>query len=1146
MKRIAYILMAAAVVFAACTKEEFEHPTEAGVKNAASYNPTVTVDQELNQVTFSLGEQSVIPVWVLQDNDGEWTSYNARDNFRKIFVASGDYKVRMYVMNASGISPDYVEKSFRIDNTLIDFTKYYKYISGGESRVWRINNDEPAHMACGPAVDNATEWWSAGADEKAAFGVYANRLTFTSDKAYTFDPGDAGTVYVNVGVTKAPYAESGHDSDYQVAQSKVSSTYEFAVDGNDLKLALPAGTPFPYIPNDDYMADSRFYLQSLTNKEMVLVWYTPTGNGGGSIAWQYILTSSEASVKEDPLFGTGSKVWKMANELSGHMACGPDAGNPTGWWSAGANEKADYGVYDNRLTFAADGTYTFDPGDDGLIYVNWGCATVDGQTHSEPDFTLAWQKQEGRYSYDGENITLPANFTIGYIPNDACYANPSFIITELTADKMVLVSETEGIAWQFIFIPADGSGTPENPETPEEGAHYDITGATNLWRNMTYTMSFYTAHGSAWEGLPDTGFEADDANFVYHVTMPEATDNQWQRQVAFHTTMSSSADKKYDFCCTVIPTDDLPGVTIKLVLDGGGENDNVFYFADRHDMKADEPFVYKMPNMPGIDMDRIALFFDFGGNPAGAEATIRDICFQEHQEPHGGSQEPAFDYNSDRNLWKPVDAEGGHTYSQYYATGSSWDQLPNPEITQSGNSYSFNLPTETMNQWQAQFFVIPTEATAISLSAEKFYDFRVKITTSEDHPSITLKLTDATDDGNFLFTNQVQTSADKEGVFAFTNLPGIDAAAVKMVFDFGGNVADTDVTISEIILQEHVEGADPGPGPGPEKDYTTNDPSVDDGIFDIEGSRNLWRKAYITNSYWYSGPNWDGLLEPIVFNEDDWGGLKVIVPEGIGGSEWQGQTVWHTDIPASADKTYDFRFKMKSDEDIYGFTVKLACEGDDSAHAFFYYNNLEVKAGVPYTFKLSGIAPDVDYEKIVLFIDLGRCRRGTAVSFTEFCLQETAGAASYGENLWGDNVALETWFSPGDWSGGLDPGASYSSGKLTLTVPDGVGGSEWQGQVKLTVPVAVSAAKDYDFACTIKADDDVVATVKLADANDDSNHAFFYDNNVALSADTPLVYKQSPTKPDQDYAATMLIFDFGRCPAGTAIEVTDIVLREIQ
>ena len=156
MKRLAYILMAAAVVFAACTKEEFEHPTEAGLKNAASYNPTVTVDQELNQVTFSLGETGVVPVWVLQDNDGNWTSYNARDNFRKIFVASGNYAVRMYVMNASGLSPDYVEKTFHIDNTLVDFSKYIKYISGGESRVWRINNAEPAHMACGESVDNPT------------------------------------------------------------------------------------------------------------------------------------------------------------------------------------------------------------------------------------------------------------------------------------------------------------------------------------------------------------------------------------------------------------------------------------------------------------------------------------------------------------------------------------------------------------------------------------------------------------------------------------------------------------------------------------------------------------------------------------------------------------------------------------------------------------------------------------------------------------------------------------------------------------------------------------------------------------------------------------------------------------------------------
>ena len=99
--------------------------------------------------------------------------------------------------------------------------------------------------------------------------------------------------------------------------------------------------------------------------------------------------------------------------------------------------------------------------------------------------------------------------------------------------------------------------------------------------------------------------------------------------------------------------------------------------------------------------------------------------------------------------------------------------------------------------------------------------------------------------------------------------------------------------------------------------------------------------------------------------------------------------------------------------------------------------------------------------------------------------------------------------------------------------------------MKLTVPVAVSAAKKYDFSCKILLDDDAVVTVKLADANDDSNHAFFYDGNVSLNASTALTYKKSPTSPDQDYTATMLIFDFGRTPVGTQVTVSDIVLREI-
>jgi hypothetical protein len=35
--------------------------------------------------------------------------------------------------------------------------------------------------------------------------------------------------------------------------------------------------------------------------------------------------------------------------------------------------------------------------------------------------------------------------------------------------------------------------------------------------------------------------------------------------------------------------------------------------------------------MDGIDMEKISLFFDFGGNPAGTEVTIKDIYFAEHK-----------------------------------------------------------------------------------------------------------------------------------------------------------------------------------------------------------------------------------------------------------------------------------------------------------------------------------------------------------------------------------------------------------------------------------------------------------------------------------------------------------------------------------
>ena len=110
MKKIFSLLAAAAVLFA-CAPEQINHPTEDMVASAASYEPVISVDQTTNQVTFSLpqGTKGVIPVWEFPDKDGNFTQYAAKDGLTRIYTSMGDYPVRLQIMNAAGLSPDYVE-----------------------------------------------------------------------------------------------------------------------------------------------------------------------------------------------------------------------------------------------------------------------------------------------------------------------------------------------------------------------------------------------------------------------------------------------------------------------------------------------------------------------------------------------------------------------------------------------------------------------------------------------------------------------------------------------------------------------------------------------------------------------------------------------------------------------------------------------------------------------------------------------------------------------------------------------------------------------------------------------------------------------------------------------------------------------------
>ncbi len=794
-------------IISACSPEKITHPSEAGIPSATQIEPVISVDQEINQVTFALpaGTKGLIPVWLFQDKTGDWTQYSAQNGLKKIFTTAGDYSVRMHLMNSNGMSPDFVQKTFHIDNTIMNFDKYNTMLTGGSQKEWRIDNSVAGHMGCGPSGTSGTEWWSANPDDKKDWGVYDNRMTFVLEgNVYQFDPGAAGTIYVNTGISSEPYGShnTNDGNDYLYPVEAQTAEWSWEVDGEDLYLILPANTYWPYYANVDFIANPRFKVESISTKSADLV------IDNGEIAWHFTITSGAAEVK-----------------------------------------------------------------------------------------------------FNGFNYNHEAN----------------------------------------LWKPVDA-----------EGAH---------------SYSFFYAPG--WTQIADP--EVSCAGGKYTFSLPSATSEQWQAQcfIIPTTDLPLSAATNYDFSCILNSSTDIKKVTLKLT---DTTNDGNFLFTENVNLTAFEDYVFYLSDLPGIDAAAVKMVFDFGGNPDNTEVSVSNIVLKDHaiddgtvlpsvpEDPVAGPEE--YKYDSEANLWKAADA--AHSYSFFYAP--SWSQLPDPEVENNGNEYLLKLPSATFAQWQAQFFIIPDNP--VALESSKSYDFSVVLNSTTDIRAVTLKLTENGNDDNFLFTENVNLTAFEDYIFDLSDLPGIDAAAVKMVFDFGGNPDNTEVTIKRIVLKDHAiddgthKGGASGENPG--------------GGLDTSGT-DIWDNAKVSYTWWYSMADWSGTLTPEISTISN--GWKVVIPAGIGGSEWQGQTHFTLDAPASAAKKYDFCVTLNSSA-ACTCTVKLAWEGNDTDHAFFYDGNVALSAYEDFQYIQSGVSPDADYDKLALFIDLGRTPAGAEVEIKDIHLYE--------------------------------------------------------------------------------------------------------------------------------------------------------------
>ncbi len=685
------------------------------------------------------------------------------------------------------------------------------------------------------------------------------------------------------------------------------------------------------------------------------------------------------------------KEWRFANKEVAHLACGPAGTAGTEWWSAQPDEKKDFGMYDDRISFTADnrkgGSFTYDAGADGLTYVNtgttkWGPsdadfdATIGNQTAGWSFEVYEWLDVDGN-AFQQTYIQLDANTAFPYISSDAQYENPRFRIESLTAKKMVLIYETpeRSIAWRYIF-------TSEEAEKEFNG--FDANSDFNMWKGITPDMTFYYNPDPGWGNEQTDAFAAlfEMGNNDYNVTIPQECYSEWQAQVHFHTSLVTSAAINYDFSCIFNSDRDIDGVVVKLT----NENDEVAII-DAHDinLKAGQDYIFWKSDLPGLDMNPVKLVLDFGHATGETHVNISNIVLKNHADDDGtvlpqeeqegnGGNEPTLDWDPSvaSNLWTPVENGDAFISVTPWFANDGWSQIGDPEWTHANGVWELTIP-EGMGgaQWQGQFPI----NTSLTASASKKYNFYCVVEADNDASGVTIKFTETDDetkhDDNFFFADRHDIKADVPYIYKAegVTLPKNDAHALSLFFDFGGTPVGTHIKISKIYFEETVSMA-------------------------YEDDANLWKAvdagdAFISVTPWFANDGWSQIGDP------EWSHIgnewTVTIPDGMGGSQWQGQFPINTTIATAQADAYNFSCTILADNDANGITIKLTETDDETKHDdnFYFADRHNVKADEPYVYKAMGVTlPKNDAHALSLFFDFGGTPVGTNITISNIIFEK--------------------------------------------------------------------------------------------------------------------------------------------------------------
>lgn len=315
---------------------------------------------------------------------------------------------------------------------------------------------------------------------------------------------------------------------------------------------------------------------------------------------------------------------------------------------------------------------------------------------------------------------------------------------------------------------------------------------------------------------------------------------------------------------------------------------------------------------------------------------------------------------------------------------------------------------------------------------------------------------------------------------------------------------------------------------------------------------NLMAEAKPTVSFWFADGSWSQVADPQL--EGDYASGYTIVKNETGSDQWQAQMHLNKfGVNLSSSKRYDFSMVILSSADVEGNGVTVKPQKQDDDGVFLSEARHKIKAGINVITLTDCAGFDGEFK---LALDFAGMPTGAVITVKNIYVGEhsAANVGPEGGDSWAfdfnsdRNLLREAestnsfWFADGGWSQIANPDFEGNTGEYNLTIPAGMGGEQWQGQVHLAFKsVSLQSAKNYDFSLVVIADNDVPGlTVKPQKDGDDNT--FFSADRYSVKAHVPTAITL-PANAGFD-GVFQLCMDFGGTPAGTKVRILGVYLGE--